>query len=276
MSAKKYLTDAERDELIAKYAEDKLNNPPANITDKTLITNYGDEGQKGRLSIENFDVKVLTDPNFQTHTKTVENGNDTNVETKDEGVNSNATNNGETQKSGDVTDTNVGDTPKTSNETKDEKERAHQIDLYKELHDGQLPDASWTTDEISAANTTKQNANATLANADPNAAEFSRLFNDYLRLTGNRPFSGWDLEQLKAELEKDIETRAEKIKADQKAAEDANVTANIPATNDEEQIKLRHKDNGREIFVTKHTYDNFIAKNQPEWVKVAAVPKEIQ
>ena len=39
---------------------------------------------------------------------------------------------------------------------------------------------------------------------------------------------------------------------------------------------FRDLDNGREIFVTKHTYDNFIAKNQPEWVKVAAVPKEIQ
>lgn len=246
MSAKKYLTDAERDELIAKYAEDKLNNPPANITDKTLITNYGSEEQKARL--DNPDFKLEETP---TPTPT--------------------TNDGE---GGDGTQKT--ETPKSADEQKAEKERAHQTDLYKELHDGQLPDASWTTDEISAANTTKQNANATLANADPNAAEFSRLFNDYLRLTGNRPFSGWDLEQLKAELEKEIETRAEKIKADQKAAEDANNAANVAASKGEEQIKLRHKDNGREIFVTKHTYDNFISKNQPEWVKVAAVPKELQ
>lgn len=252
MSTKnKYLTEAERDDLIAKYAEDKLNNPPANITDKTLITNYGTDEQKARL--DNPDFKLEETPKVETPTPTP------------------TTNEGE---GGDGTQKT--ETPKSADEQKAEKERAHQTDLYKELHDGQLPDASWTTDEISAANTTKQNANATLANADPNAAEFSRLFNDYLRLTGNRPFSGWDLEQLKVELEKEIETRAEKIKADQKAAEDANVTANIPATNGEEQIKLRHKDNGREIFVTKHTYDNFIAKNQPEWVKVAAVPKEIQ
>ena len=255
-----YLTDGEREELRTKYAEDKLNNPPANISDKTLIDNYGDDGQRGRLSIENFDVRVLTDPNFQTHPKAgdeekpepiegVQSGNDANVGTKSE-------------------------TPiKSEAELKAETELAHQTDLYKQLHEGIAPDASWDVGTITAENISKQNANANLPNADPKAAEFAKLFNDYLRLTGNRPFSGWDLEQLKLELENEIETRADKIKADSEARKKANL---IPEPANDEQIKLKHKDSGREITVTKQAYENFIAKNQPEWVKVAPVPKELQ
>ena len=81
-----------------------------------------------------------------------------------------------------------------------QKEREYQIDKYKELHDGELPDESLTTDEISAANTTKENEKATLQGPDPEAAKYAAAFNDYVRLTGKKPFSGWNLEQLETEL----------------------------------------------------------------------------
>lgn len=44
-----YLTDAERADLRAKYKEDNLRDAPANIKDKTLITNYGNDEQRKRL-----------------------------------------------------------------------------------------------------------------------------------------------------------------------------------------------------------------------------------
>ena len=175
--SKKYLTDDERNELIEKYAEDKLNNPPSNISDKTLIDNYGNDGQKGRLEIENFDVAILTDPNFKTHPSPSD-GDKKSEEPK-----------------GDEKPIESVETKKepTADELKAQKEREYQIDKYKELHDGELPDESLTTDEISAANTTKENEKATLQGPDPEAAKYAAAFNDYVRLTGQKPFSGWSL-----------------------------------------------------------------------------------
>lgn len=47
-----YLTDDERVELRSKYKADNLRDAPANIKDKTLITNYGTEEQKQRLEAD--------------------------------------------------------------------------------------------------------------------------------------------------------------------------------------------------------------------------------
>ena len=159
---------------------------------------------------------------------------------------------------------------KSDEELKAESERAHQIEVYKELHDGAEPDEDWPTDEISARNTTKQNEKSNLSNADPNAAEFAKVFNDYVRLTGQRPFSGWGLDDLKREYDKEVKEREEKAKDADKPA-----PVNVPIVGDG-QIRLRHKENKREITVTKQTYEKFIKKSQPEWVRVAEVPKEIQ
>lgn len=43
------LKDKDRNELLAKYKEDKLRDAPQNITDKTLIENYGTDEQKALL-----------------------------------------------------------------------------------------------------------------------------------------------------------------------------------------------------------------------------------
>lgn len=47
--ANELLNNDERLLLIEKYKEDKLNSPPSNIKDETLITNYGTDEQKARL-----------------------------------------------------------------------------------------------------------------------------------------------------------------------------------------------------------------------------------
>jgi len=46
---KNILSNSERMELIERYQQDKLNPPPANIKDETLIKNYGTDEQKARL-----------------------------------------------------------------------------------------------------------------------------------------------------------------------------------------------------------------------------------
>lgn len=47
--ANNLLSNDERLLLIEKYEADKLNKPPKNIKDETLITNYGTDEQKARL-----------------------------------------------------------------------------------------------------------------------------------------------------------------------------------------------------------------------------------
>ena len=47
--AKNFLSNAERLDLIDKYKAEKLNDPPKNISDKTLIENFGTDEQKARL-----------------------------------------------------------------------------------------------------------------------------------------------------------------------------------------------------------------------------------
>lgn len=46
----KFLTDPERLELLKKYQDENLREAPANILDKTLIDNYGNDEQKARLA----------------------------------------------------------------------------------------------------------------------------------------------------------------------------------------------------------------------------------
>ena len=128
--SKKYLTDDERNELIEKYAEDKLNNPPSNISDKTLIENYGDEGQKGRLEIENFDVAILTDPNFKTHPSP---GDGDAIKEEPKGDESN-------EKS--LEGANV--------ENNQDKDREFLIEEYKRLYEVE-PDLSLPNDELSSS-----------------------------------------------------------------------------------------------------------------------------
>ena len=43
------LNDKERADLMAKYKDDRLKDAPHNITDKTLIENYGNDAQKALL-----------------------------------------------------------------------------------------------------------------------------------------------------------------------------------------------------------------------------------
>ena len=255
--SKKYLTDDERNELIEKYAEDKLNNPPSNISDKTLIENDGDEGQKGRLEIENFDVAILTDPNFKTHPSP---GDGDAIKEEPKGDESN-------EKS--LEGANV--------ENNQDKDREFLIEEYKRLYEVE-PDLSLPNDELRALNLTKEKENETLQGPDPEAAKYAAAFNDYVRLTGQKPFSGWNLSQLENELSIEKSKRDEAVKASEqnKSEAEKQAIATSQKLGTEETVLIKNKETGVTKRVTKTTYENYIAKSQPEWQPVPPVPKEIQ
>ena len=73
------------------------------------------------------------------------------------------------------------------------------IEEYKRLYEVE-PDLSLPNDELRALNLTKEKENETLQGPDPEAAKYAAAFNDYVRLTGQKPFSGWNLSQLENEL----------------------------------------------------------------------------
>lgn len=123
----KYLTDAEREELLSKYKSDNLRDAPANILDKTLITNYGNDEQKKRLE-ENVSGDGA-EPK----------GKETEAGTKQEPTG--------TENSGELKATN----------DKNQKEFAFQFNEYVRLH-GKAPDASITdASELRSLNLTKSN-----------------------------------------------------------------------------------------------------------------------
>lgn len=255
--SKKYLTDDERNELIEKYAEDKLNNPPSNISDKTLIDNYGNDGQKGRLEIENFDVAILTDPNFKTHLSP---GDGDVIKEEPKGDESN-------EKS--LEGANV--------ENNQDKDREFLIEEYKRLYEVE-PDLSLPNDELRALNLTKEKENETLQGPDPEAAKYAAAFNDYVRLTGQKPFSGWNLSQLENELSIEKSKRDEAVKASEqnKSEAEKQAIATSQKLGTEETVLIKNKETGVTKRVTKTTYENYIAKSQPEWQPVSPIPKEIQ
>lgn len=233
MNAKQFLTPDERADLIEAYATDKLNNPPANISDKTLITNYGNDGQKGRLELENFDVRMLTDPDFKTAVP-VENptpnpipvpvadnaGTDAGLVTGNNGA-------------------NVGE---------------------------------YGTDFVEGATVQQPVEDSKeLEKADADAAQHATDINNYIRATGKRPFSDWTPQQLRDEMLRLESETNEAVKAKLNAQQNA---ATVREPIEESEIRLKHKD-GREIIVTKHTYNEFIKKNQPEWSPVVETPKEL-
>ena len=243
--SKKYLTDDERNELIEKYAEDKLNNPPSNISDKTLIDNYGNDGQKGRLEIENFDVAILTDPNFKTHLSP---GDGDAIKEEPKGDESN-------EKS--LEGANV--------ENNQDKDREFLIEEYKRLYEVE-PDLSLPNDELRALNLTKEKENETLQGPDPEAAKYAAAFNDYVRLTGQKPFSGWNLSQLENELSIEKSKRDEAVKASEqnKSEAEKQAIATSQKLGTEETVLIKNKETGVTKRVTKITYENYIAKSQPE------------
>lgn len=128
MSASRIVNDKDRQELLAKYKDDKLNDAPANISDKTLIQNYGTDEQKALLAAPSTEkgADAATETNTQAAT------------TNDAPANAGNTNDGQPAPA--IIDAAHPDYVKALNE-------------YVALNDGQAPQSQMTFEDLIEANT---------------------------------------------------------------------------------------------------------------------------
>lgn len=147
--AKNFLLNAERLELIDKYKAEKLNDPPKNISDKTLIENFGTDEQKARLqgtqpgeAQEGAQNKATSQPNGDQQGKEPLEGE-------------NPLNGDENKSDEDALADLIGDAPAApaapAAPIKDANYMAA-FNEYLKLHNGQAPASNLETAEIEALN----------------------------------------------------------------------------------------------------------------------------
>lgn len=263
--SKRILSDKDRKALLAKYKEDKLNDAPANISDKVLIENYGTDEQKALLATPTPKTGAAT--TNQTPTANNGNGNPPASTTTQDPANNEGNDSGK-----------IGA----------EKEREHQVAEYQRLY-GVAPSEDLSTSEITAYNVTKINEIAAAERNNPQSQEYLDALNRYIELNGGQaPTTQLTLDALiEANEQKALELQAGNTQAStttQAIANDLkagtfegkplpNVTATT-TNKDVDKIECIHKD-GRKKKFTQFTYDQFISKDK-DWERVPQAPKEVQ
>lgn len=240
------LSDKERAELMAKYKADRLKDAPHNITDKTLIENYGNDAQKALLQ----KAGVVAAPAKQ-EPKAKEN---------------------KTSNTNPASYTENGGTIEGESETEEaENKRAFEVAEYERLH-GEKPAENLPADEIRAANLTKEKENTAKTE---DATAYLDAFNEYVRLhDGKTPNSELTTEQLKEANSKKVEELKNTPKV-QDIPQVPEVASGTPEKKDgtvffkgQEMIKLRNVKTGETRLYPKQTYLRFmlgrVSENQ--WV----------
>ena len=239
------LSDKERSILLKAYKDDRMKDAPANISDKTLIENYGTNEQKKLLS-----GLAPTEPAPKgTENKTSEN----------KGANPEPPANGG--------ETGSEEEDRIKAERVLENEKSEYFRLY-----GENPNEAFTVDEIRAANLTKEKENTAKTE---DATAYLDAFNEYVRLhDGKTPNSELTTEQLKEANSKKVEElkNTPKVQDIPQVPEGASGT---PEKKDgtvffkgQEMIKLRNVKTGETRLYPKQTYLRFmlgrVSENQ--WV----------
>ena len=264
--SKRILSDKDRKTLLAKYKEDKLNDAPANISDKVLIENYGTDEQKALLATPAPKAGTAT----TNQTPTADNGN------------------GNTPAATPTPSPATNDEGNDSGKVGADKEREHQVAEYKRLY-GVEPNADWETGEITAYNVTKTNEIASAERNNPQRQEYIDALNQYITLHGGQaPTTQLTYDDLIAANEqKTLELSQPSANAPTPAATptvqdnagsfEGKPMPNLTATTtnkDVEKIACIHKD-GRKKEFSKFTYDNYVSKDQ-DWKRVPQEPIEVQ
>ena len=142
--AKNFLSNAERLELIEKYKAEKLNDPPVNISDKTLITNFGTDAQKARLVEPQAGAQET--PKVTTETQNGENNTETQGDQGNNDLDDLMGTSGE------------GENSNPSQEPKKDAKYVAAFNEYLALNEGQAPTTDLTTEQIEALNKSKKDA----------------------------------------------------------------------------------------------------------------------
>ena len=247
------LSDKERSILLKAYKDDRMKDAPANISDKTLIENYGTNEQKKLLS------------GF-TPTEPAPKGTE-NKASENKGANPEPPANGGNTGSGDDADKGSDEEYRIKAERVLENEKSEYFRLY-----GENPNEAFTVDEIRAANLTKEKENTAKTE---DATAYLDAFNEYVRLhDGKTPNSELTTEQLKEANSKKVEElkNTPKVQDIPQVPEGASGT---PEKKDgtvffkgQEMIKLRNVKTGETRLYPKQTYLRFmlgrVSENQ--WV----------
>ena len=247
------LNDKDRADLMAKYKDDRLKDAPHNITDKTLIENYGNDAQKALLQKAGGGVAPAKQEPQAKENKT----SNTNP----------------------ASDAGNGGTIEGESEAeKAEKERAFEVAEYERLH-GEKPAENLPTDEIRAANLTKAKeleAEAVKGSGDKTA--YLDAFNQYVKLhDGKAPAKELTTEQLVEANNKRVEELKKVQAAPAKTA--AKAAAKVEANNTVKGVDMvelyNAKTNETKSF-SRFTWENYMKGKEKDWQLKPTEPEEVQ
>ena len=254
------LNDKERAELMAKYKADRLKDAPHNITDKTLIENYGNDVQKAKLQKAGDGAAPANQAPQATENKTA----NTNANPATDAGNGGGTIEGE------------------SEAEKAENKKAFEVAEYERLH-GEKPAENLPTDEIRAANLTKaKELEAEAAKGSGDNTAYLDAFNQYVKLhDGKAPAKELKTEQLVEANKKRIEELKNvqalpKEKAQTPAQKaPAKVEAN-KTVKGVDMVELYNTKTNETKSFSRFTWENYMKGKEKDWQLKPAEPEEVQ
>ena len=246
------LNDKDRADLMAKYKDDRLKDAPHNITDKTLIENYGNDAQKALLQKAGGGVAPAKQEPQAKENKT-----------------------SNTKPASDA-----GNGGKIEGESEAEKAE------YERLH-GEKPAENFPTDEIRAANLTKaKELEAEAAKGSGDNTAYLDAFNQYVKLhDGKAPAKELTTEQLVEANNKRVEelknvqaapkqkaqTPAQKAPAKEAAKVEANNTVKGV-----DMVELYNTKTNETKSFSRFTWENYMKGKEKDWQLKPTEPEEVQ
>ena len=244
------LNDKDRADLMAKYKDDRLKDAPHNITDKTLIENYGNDAQKALLQKAGVGVAPAKQEPQAKENKT-----------------------------SNTSPGNGGTIEGESEAEKAEKERAFEVAEYERLP-GEKPAENMPTDEIRAANLTKaKELEAEAAKGGGDNTAYLDAFNQYVKLhEGKAPAKELTTEQLvevnnkRVEELKNVQASPAR-KAPEKAAVKIVENNTVKGV---DMVELYNAKTNETKSFSRFTWENYMKGKEKDWQLKPTEPEEVQ
>lgn len=248
------LNDKERAELLVKYKDDRMHDAPHNITDKTLIENYGNDAQKELLQKAGGGAAPAKQEPKAKENKT----------------------------SNTKPASGAGDSGAIEGESEAEKaesKKAFEVAEYERLH-GEKPAADLPTDEIRAANLTKaKELEAEAAKGSGDNTAYLDAFNQYVKLhDGKAPAKELTTEQLVEANNKRIEElknvqATPALKTPEKAAVKVEVNNTVKGV---DMVELYNAKTNETKSFSRFTWENYMKGKEKDWQLKPTEPEEVQ
>ena len=248
------LNDKERAELLVKYKDDRMHDAPHNITDKTLIENYGNNAQKALLQKAGGGAAPAKQEPKAKENKT----------------------------SNTKPASGAGDSGAIEGESEAEKaenKKAFEVAEYERLH-GEKPAENLPTDEIREANLTKaKELEAEAAKGSGDNTAYLDAFNQYVKLhDGKAPAKELKTEQLVEANNKRVE-ELKKVQAAPAQKAPAKAAAKVEADHTVKGVDMvelyNTKTNETKSF-SRFTCENYIKGKEKDWQLKPTEPEEVQ